>query len=63
VKAPLQFSKIVTELVELFSGAPGTKVRVRVDIEAEDSRGFQDNKVRAAKQNGKTLGMKTSEFD
>ncbi len=63
VKASLQFSKIVAELVELFSGAPGTKVRVRVDIEAEDSRGFQESTVRAAKENGKMLGMKTSEFD
>lgn len=63
VKATLQFSKIMSELVELFSGNVGTKVQIRVDLEAEDSRGFSESTVRAAKENGKTLGMKTSEFD
>jgi hypothetical protein len=41
---------------------PGTKVRVRVDIDADDSRGFSETTVRAAKENGKTLGLK-AEFD
>jgi hypothetical protein len=63
IKASLQFSKLVSELVELFSGNPGTSVRIRVDIEAEDGRGFGEGTVRAAKENGKTLGMKTAEFD
>lgn len=40
VKASLEFSRIVSELVELFSATPGTQVRIRVDIEAEDARGF-----------------------
>lgn len=62
VKATLQFSKIMSELVELFSANVGTKAQIRVDIEVDDSRGFNENTVRAAKENGKTLGMKTSDF-
>ncbi|WP_395791053.1 ATP-binding protein [Aquimonas sp.] len=63
VTASLKFSTIVSELVELFSATHGTKVRIRVDIEAEDPRGFGDGVVRAAKENSKVLGMKTSEFE
>ncbi|MGA8277627.1 MAG: hypothetical protein WB784_05465 [Rhodanobacteraceae bacterium] len=63
VKASLQFSKIVSELVELFTAIPGTKVSINVDIRAEDPRGFNETTVRAARENGKTLGMKTSEFE
>lgn len=55
VKASLQFSTLVSELVELFSTTPGTSVRIRVDIEAEDSRGFAEGTVRAAKENSRTL--------
>jgi len=63
VTASLQFSRLVTELVELFTANPGTQVKIRVDIEAEDSRGFNEATVRAAKENGRTLRMKTSDFD
>lgn len=60
--ASLQFSKLVAELVQLFSADPRTSVRIRVDIEAEDARGFSESTVRAAKENGKQLGVKT-DFD
>jgi len=62
IKASVEFSKIVSELVELFSATPGTRVTIRVDVEAEDSRGFGESIVRAAKENGNTLRMKTSDF-
>lgn len=62
IKASVEFSKIVSELVELFSATPGTKVTIRIDVEAEDSRGFDEGTVRAARENGKTLKMKTSDF-
>jgi hypothetical protein len=62
IKASVEFSKIVSELVELFSATPGTRVTIRVDVEAEDSRGFSEGVVRAAKENGNTLRMKTSDF-
>lgn len=63
VKASLGFSRIVSEMVELFSGTPGTKVRIRVDIEAEDERGFSEGAVRAVKEDSRLLGLKTSDFD
>jgi len=63
VTASLKFSTVVSELVELFSSAHGTRVRIRVDIEAEDARGFSEGLVRAANENSKVLGMKTSEFE
>jgi hypothetical protein len=63
IKASVQFSKIVSELVELFTAAPGTRVNIRVDLEAEDGRGFSEGTVRAAKENGKVLGMKSSDFE
>ena len=63
VKASLEFSKLVSELIELFSTDPRTAVRIRVDIEAEDARGFSETVVRAARENGKQLGMKNSDFD
>ena len=57
--ASLQFSKLVAELVELFSTDPRTNVRIRVDIEAESARGFNESIVRAARENGRHLGVKT----
>jgi hypothetical protein len=59
----LQFAKIVNELVELFSAKHGTEVRIRVDIEANDARGFDESTVRAAKENSKVLGMRNAEFE
>jgi hypothetical protein len=58
----LQFSKLVSELIELFSGAAGTNVTLNVEIEAVDARGFKEHTVRAAKENGKALGVK-AEFE
>ena len=63
VKAALEFQKLVTEVVSLFTAKPGSVVRLRVDIEADDARGFDENTVRAAKENAKVLGMTTSEFE
>ncbi|MGH8161176.1 MAG: ATP-binding protein [Gammaproteobacteria bacterium] len=63
VKASLQFSKIVSELVELFSAKPDAQVRIKVDIEAQKPNGFDEGTVRAARENAKVLGLKTSEFE
>lgn len=63
IKASVQFSKLVSELVELFTSDPGIRVNIRVDVEAEDHRGFDETTVRAAKENGKMLGMKPSDFE
>lgn len=62
MKAQLEFAKLASELVGLFTANPGTKVSIKVDIRADDSRGFSESTVRAAKENGKTLGAK-GEFE
>jgi uncharacterized protein len=59
----IQFSKIVNELVELFSQRHGTVVTVKVDIAVSDERGFDEATVRAARENAKVLGMRNAEFE
>jgi hypothetical protein len=63
VGASLKFANIMKELVELFSARHGTNVVIKVDIDATDSRGFDETTVRAAKENSRVLGIQTSEFD
>jgi uncharacterized protein len=63
VGASLKFANIMREVVELFSARHGTKVVIKVDIEAIDSRGFDEGTVRAAKENAAVLGVKPADFD
>jgi len=63
VSASLKFANIMKELVELFSARHGTNVVIKVDIDATDSRGFDETTVRAAKENSRVLGIKTADFD
>ncbi|MNW09874.1 hypothetical protein D3C71_2069720 [compost metagenome] len=51
------------ELVGLFSSKHGTNVVIKVDIEATDSRGFDETTVRAAKENSRVLGISSMDFD
>lgn len=57
VGASLKFANIMNELVELFSARHGTSVVIKVDIEASDSRGFDEATVRAAKENSRVVGF------
>ena len=63
VGASLKFANIMKELVELFSARHGTNVVIKVDIEASDSRGFDETTVRAAKENSRVLGISSADFD
>jgi hypothetical protein len=63
VKASLQFAKIQSELIGLFTANAATRVRIKVDIEAENPEGFDETTVRAGKENGKTLGLDSSSFE
>src|SRR5690606_30635993 len=47
VRASLEFSKIQNELIGLFTSDAATRVRIRVDIEAENPQGFDETTVRA----------------
>ncbi len=61
--ASLQFSKLMAELVEPFTGSPTTTIRIRIDIEVEDRSGIDEGRVRVVKENGRTLRLKTLEFE
>jgi hypothetical protein len=63
ITASLEFSKVVSELVELFTAQAGTRVKIRVDIEAHDDRGFNEVTVRAARENAKVLGVSSPDFE
>ena len=62
VRASLDFSTLMTELVELFVADPRAKVRIKIDIEAEHSDSFPESVVRAVRENARVLGVK-SHFD
>jgi predicted AAA+ superfamily ATPase len=61
--AALEFAKIAEELIGLFTSTVGTHVRVSIDIEAEDAKGFSESVVRAARENGVQLKMTQSGFE
>ncbi|MFA7542307.1 MAG: DUF499 domain-containing protein, partial [Lysobacterales bacterium] len=63
VRASSQFAQIVQEIIGLFTTTPGTSVRIRVDIEAEDERGFGETTVRAARENSTSLGLTPADFE
>jgi conserved hypothetical protein len=41
---------------------PGVKVTIKLDIEASSSTPFDDNTVRAVKENSVVLKLKSSDF-
>lgn len=63
VKGTLEFSKVMQEVVELFTSSLGTNVRLRLDIEAENPKGFSDAVQRAARENSKVLKFRQADFD
>lgn len=63
VGTSLKFASIMNELVELFSARHGTNVVIKADIEASDSRGFDETTVSAAKEKSRVLGISSADFD
>jgi predicted AAA+ superfamily ATPase len=63
VRASLEFANIQKELIGLFTSDAATRVRIKVDIEAENAEGFDETTIRAGKENGKTLGLSDSHFE
>jgi predicted AAA+ superfamily ATPase len=59
----VQFDEIHSELISLLIAKPGVAVTVKLDIEAEAPQGFDENTVRAARENAKTLGFDQAEFE
>lgn len=53
--AGLRFAEIASEIIEHFTAKSGTRVRIRVDIEAVHDDGFDQHLVRTVRENGRTL--------
>ena len=63
VKAGLQFSKIMEEVVQHFSSKIGVDVTISLEIEAVSGKGFPEPVRRRVSENAKTLGFKHADFE
>lgn len=63
VRASLDFSKLAEELIGLFTASPGSRVSIKVDVEAHNPDGFSETVVRAARENGAVLGVRSVDFE
>lgn len=63
IKAKMQFAQIVDEVVANFTMKPGTKVRIVVDIQADNNAGFDDGLQRSIKENCNVLHFTNKDFD
>ncbi|MXP22977.1 DUF499 domain-containing protein [Gordonia sp. HNM0687] len=57
------FSTIQQEILQFLSGAPGTTVEVRIEIDAASPEGFDDAVQRTVRENSNTLGFEQSGFE
>jgi predicted AAA+ superfamily ATPase len=62
VRAQLQFAEIQRELIHHLQTAANAKVRIRVDIEAENPDGYGEKEVRTIRENASALGFGESDF-
>jgi hypothetical protein len=61
---PIQAKRQFADKVVLqFTSRPGAKVRVAIDIQAEDATGFDESLQRAVRENCKVLKFKSAEFE
>ena len=63
VRATMDFSTVVNEVIEQFTARTDTKVTISVEINAEAKEGFDDSLKRAVRENCATLRFNTSEFE
>lgn len=63
ILAKKQFTDIADEVILQFTSQPGAKVRIAIEIEAEDTAGFDETLQRAVKENCNSLGIKKSGFE
>ncbi|MEI2811955.1 MAG: DUF499 domain-containing protein [Nocardioides sp.] len=62
-KIALDFKNIADEVIANLRAADGTELTVRIEIEATNSIGFEDGKVRTVSENAKTLKFDQSGFE
>jgi hypothetical protein len=63
LKAKMEFSTIVDEVVQLFTLDPTAKVKLVVEVRAESETGFDDAKRRAVQENCRVLKFREHEFE
>lgn len=63
VRAKMDFGQIVDEVVEQFTARHGTAVRITIEIEADDSQGFDEAVQRAVRENCSTLKFGSHSFE
>ncbi len=63
IRAKLQFNELVDEVVKNFTAKAGTRVRITIDIEAENAAGFDTGMERAVKENCNVLKFKNAGFE
>ncbi len=63
ILAKKQFADLVDEVILQFSSRPGVRVKIAIEIQAENASGFDDGLQRAVKENCKVLRFKNAEFE
>lgn len=63
VKAKLQFSDVVEEVIMLFTQKPGVKVKISIEIEAESPSAFDAAVQRSVSENCDQLKFRNHDFD
>lgn len=63
VGATMDFSQIMTELVQHFTANVDSNVTIKVDIEVDNDIGFHPKTVQIVKENARTLGFTEAQFD
>lgn len=63
ITAKIVFGEIVDEVITQFTSRPGTNVTIKIEIEAKDERGFDENLQRAVRENCNMLHIEPAEFE
>ena len=63
IRAKIDFSTVVDEVVEHFTKNPGAEVKISVDIQAEAAGGFDEQTQRTVRENCSVLNFQSAEFE
>jgi hypothetical protein len=59
----MAFGEIVDEVIAQFTSRPGASVTIKIEIQAEDAKGFDENLQRAIRENCNMLRIEPAEFE
>lgn len=63
VKAKMEFATIVDEVVQQFTAKLGVDVTISVEVQAKNSKGFDEALQRTIKENCNVLKFGSAEFE